>query len=224
MKNYYKILGVPETASPEEIKKAYKKLALQYHPDRNNDNTETTQKFKEATEAYETLTKGVPARRQVYENDIFNDFLRDFFGETYRPPFVQDPRERLKDYAEHLKEQQRIWIEERKKKKETLSQRQNDLESIIVQKEQARRTATIIYQCPALGTALGSGVLFYADQIEYGMASGAVAGVLTLIAYLVKRPIKQELKYLCQEHRMNTAELEGMAMVDDLVEEFERKL
>ncbi len=55
-KDYYSILGVTKTATPEEIKAAYRKLALKYHPDRNPDNKEAEEKFKEAAEAYEVLS------------------------------------------------------------------------------------------------------------------------------------------------------------------------
>jgi molecular chaperone DnaJ len=54
-KDFYKILGVGRTASADEIKKAYRKLAMKYHPDRNPDDAKSEQKFKEATEAYEIL-------------------------------------------------------------------------------------------------------------------------------------------------------------------------
>lgn len=53
--DYYKTLGVSKNASADEIKKAYRKLAMQYHPDRNPGNKEAEKKFKEATEAYEVL-------------------------------------------------------------------------------------------------------------------------------------------------------------------------
>lgn len=55
-KKFYDILGVSKSASQEEIKKAYRKLAMQYHPDRNKGNTEAEKKFKEINEAYETLS------------------------------------------------------------------------------------------------------------------------------------------------------------------------
>ena len=54
-RDYYEVLGVGRTASGEDIKKAYRKLAMQFHPDRNPDNPEAESKFKEAAEAYDVL-------------------------------------------------------------------------------------------------------------------------------------------------------------------------
>ena len=55
-RDYYEVLGVQKGASAEDIKKAYRKLAMKYHPDRNPDNKEAEEKFKEAAEAYEVLS------------------------------------------------------------------------------------------------------------------------------------------------------------------------
>lgn len=104
-KDYYQDLGVERTASAEEIKKAYRKMALKYHPDRNRDNPEAEAKFKEVSEAYEVLSdteKRARYDRFGYEGvqgsfshggfswddfshagdieDIFGDFINSFFG------------------------------------------------------------------------------------------------------------------------------------------------
>lgn len=63
--DYYKILGVDKSASTDEIKSAYRKLAMKYHPDRNPDNKTAEDKFKEATEAYEVL--GDNEKRTQYD-------------------------------------------------------------------------------------------------------------------------------------------------------------
>lgn len=64
-KDYYKILGVSKDASQDEIKKAYRKLAVKYHPDRNPDNKEAEDKFKEIGEAHEVLRD--PEKRKKYD-------------------------------------------------------------------------------------------------------------------------------------------------------------
>jgi len=101
--DYYTILGVDRTASDDEIKKNYRKLALKYHPDRNPGNKEAEDKFKEAAEAYEVLRD--PEKRGIYDrygheglngsgfrgfsgfDDIFSSFsdiFEDVFGFTGR--------------------------------------------------------------------------------------------------------------------------------------------
>lgn len=98
-RDYYKVLGVSKDASDEEIKKSYRRTAMQYHPDRNPGDKEAEEKFKIASEAYEILRD--PEKRQIYDRygveglrgtgfagfrgfeDIFSafgDIFEDFFG------------------------------------------------------------------------------------------------------------------------------------------------
>ena len=64
-RDYYEVLEVPKTATADEIKKAYRKQAIKYHPDKNPGDKEAEEKFKEAAEAYEVLSD--PQKRQRYD-------------------------------------------------------------------------------------------------------------------------------------------------------------
>ncbi len=117
MKDYYATLGVQRDASPEEIKRAFRQLALKYHPDRNHGNKEAEEKFKEINEAYTCLSD--PEKRSHYDRfgtaegfpnhggfgagasfstifeDIFEDFFGGFTGRGTRPTKGADLRYNL---------------------------------------------------------------------------------------------------------------------------------
>ena len=93
MKDYYKILGVAKDADQETIKKVYRKLAMEFHPDHNQGDKIAEEKFKEVTEANEILSN--PEARKAYDNpnstrgfnpnDFFSErFFNDFFGNAGR--------------------------------------------------------------------------------------------------------------------------------------------
>ena len=77
-RDYYEVLGVSKDASEDEIKKAYRKLAIKYHPDRNPGDKEAEEKFKEAAEAYEVLHD--PNKRRQYDQFGFNGPQGGFGG------------------------------------------------------------------------------------------------------------------------------------------------
>src|SRR6516162_129850 len=102
-RDYYEILGLRKDADAEEIKRAYRRLAMEYHPDRNVGDASAEEKFKEAAEAYEVLHD--PEKRQRYDRyghaglegmnvphfnnaqsvfDLFGDLFGDFFGQRSR--------------------------------------------------------------------------------------------------------------------------------------------
>ena len=77
--NYYKVLGVTRKTSKEEIKKAYRKLAMKYHPDKNKDNKEAEEKFKEISEAYAVLSND--EKRKQYDRIGAEGFSRRYSQE-----------------------------------------------------------------------------------------------------------------------------------------------
>lgn len=90
VKDFYKALGVNEKASPDEIKKAYRKLALQYHPDQNPDKPDAETRFKEIQEAYDTLSDSEKRKKYDFMRKnpfgFGNGFNTSSGGRYYRAP------------------------------------------------------------------------------------------------------------------------------------------
>ena len=84
-RDYYDILGVPKNATEEDIKKAYRKLAMKHHPDRNqgDDAKKAEEKFKEAKEAYEMLSD--PQKRAAYDQYGHAGVDPNMGGAGFRP-------------------------------------------------------------------------------------------------------------------------------------------
>src|SRR5258708_33939356 len=86
-KDYYKILGLTRAATPAEVKKAYRRLAFQHHPDRNPGDPQAAARFIEVAEAYETLAD--PERRRAYDRSYQPSAgTRESTGATPPPPTV----------------------------------------------------------------------------------------------------------------------------------------
>ncbi len=119
-KDYYKVLDVNKTSSQDEIKKAYRKLAVKYHPDKNPGNPTAEERFKDLNEAYDVLSD--PSKRQKYDNlgsdwqqysargssyhyrrrrrnesSHFSDFFESFFG--YEEPSFRRRPTKGQDYS-----------------------------------------------------------------------------------------------------------------------------
>lgn len=77
-KNYYDILDVSEDVSPDELKKAYRKLAMKYHPDRNKGDKAAEEKFKEINEANDVLSNS--SKKQQYDAYRKGGYTGDFGG------------------------------------------------------------------------------------------------------------------------------------------------
>lgn len=92
MVTYYEILELVPTASDADIRKAYKKLSLKWHPDKNNNSTEATNKFKQISEAYQVLSD--ETKRQTYDKKLRHDSRRSSSnrrGRSTHDPFASSP-------------------------------------------------------------------------------------------------------------------------------------
>jgi len=95
-RDYYEVLGVERSSSDEEVKRAYRRLAVKYHPDRNQNNREAERRFKEATEAYEVLSDR--KKRQAYDQFGFAG-VENMGGPTFNASAFRDFEDIFGDFS-----------------------------------------------------------------------------------------------------------------------------
>ncbi|GIX74847.1 j domain-containing protein [Caerostris extrusa] len=128
-KSHYSALGLDSTASPKDIKSAYYKLSMKFHPDKNSGCPEATEKFKEITQAYEVL--GNPEKKKTYDQETISkgfydyDYRRNNF--TQRPNHYTAPprtgRTKYYNYDEHYRQHYEEYIRRREAENEYFRRR-----------------------------------------------------------------------------------------------------
>jgi len=113
--SYYKILGLQDTASLNEIKYAYRILSLKYHPDKNKNDTSTSQKFKEITEAYQFLklaqknenqksSKNMESAHAEFWNYYDKKINHEFYFYQQNSEFIHSFRKNMQESVSHNQE------------------------------------------------------------------------------------------------------------------------
>jgi len=230
-KDYYQILGVSRNASQEEIKRAYRRLAMKYHPDKNPGDKEAEEKFKEISEAYQVLSD--PERRKIYDQsgskgledigftaftnleDIlanFGDIFSDFFG----PRFHSEERSTPKKGADLRYEVTIPFLEAALGgRREIRLQRQEPCPN-CGGTGRIKRTRTITVRIPA-GVEDGA-VLRLRGEGEMGI-NGGPPGDLFVVIHVMEHPqFKREGLNITSDVRVpfTTAALGGEVMVETI--------
>lgn len=102
VKDYYTTLGIPPSATQQEIKKAFRKLALQYHPDKNNGNYQSTARFTEIQEAYEVLSDVKRREEYHYQRWYIRSAGQSFVQRSLTPAEILAESRLIKDYIDSI--------------------------------------------------------------------------------------------------------------------------
>ncbi|GFT57187.1 dnaJ subfamily B member 12 [Nephila pilipes] len=128
-KSHYASLGIDSTASQKDIKSAYYKLSVKFHPDKNDGSKESIEKFREITEAYEVL--GNPERKKAYDEDFrtrpyYHGFERNGFSQRTGQYYGKTPRsgkDKYYNYDEHYRQHYAEYMKQREMENEYFKQR-----------------------------------------------------------------------------------------------------
>lgn len=154
MKNHYQTLGIERTSSQDEIKQAYRKLALKFHPDKNDGDKFFEERFKQIQEAYEVLSE--PYEKGKYDSDFDRFFFgRQSYQNTYTNQTYQDKKEEPKVDPEEIRR--------KKEEKERLAKEEAERKRV----KEIKRNADLSFE----------------DKAWIGLGSGFTMGILGVIMF-----------------------------------------
>jgi len=148
LKNYYDILGIAEDANLDEIKKAYRKLSMKFHPDKNENDVFFSDLFKRITEAYETLAD--PQRRGRYDTMLKSQIIDDVLENDYSYADEADSTPKYKDNSHYYDEQKRT---------------AQAYEDIVVKNENKRKREKRVIRRIVILVVLGLSAYYFKDEI-----------------------------------------------------------